>query len=61
MKIHSSPTAAQAGNTLVTVVIIGGVCVSTLFSLIVVPCLYDIMAPDKDRSQDVLQAKTMSS
>jgi HAE1 family hydrophobic/amphiphilic exporter-1 len=35
------------------VVIIGGVCVSTLFSLIVVPCLYDIMAPAKDRSQEV--------
>jgi HAE1 family hydrophobic/amphiphilic exporter-1 len=35
------------------VVIIGGVCVSTLFSLIVVPCLYHIMAPEKDRSQNV--------
>jgi len=35
------------------VVIIGGVCVSTLFSLIVVPCLYDIMAPNKDSSQAV--------
>jgi multidrug efflux pump subunit AcrB len=35
------------------VVIIGGVCVSTLFSLIVVPCLYDIMAPKNDRSQAV--------
>jgi len=33
------------------VVIIGGVCVSTLFSLIVVPCLYHIMAPEKDHSQ----------
>ena len=32
------------------VVIIGGVCVSTLFSLIVVPCLYDILAPQQDRS-----------
>jgi HAE1 family hydrophobic/amphiphilic exporter-1 len=35
------------------VVIIGGVCVSTLFSLLVVPCLYDLMAPDKDRSRHV--------
>ena len=35
------------------VVIIGGVCVSTLFSLIVVPCLYDIMAPNKDSSHHV--------
>ncbi len=35
------------------VVIIGGVCVSTLFSLIVVPCLYSIMAPEKDRSRAV--------
>ena len=35
------------------VVIIGGVCVSTLFSLVVVPCLYSLMAPDKDRSQSV--------
>jgi HAE1 family hydrophobic/amphiphilic exporter-1 len=33
------------------VVIIGGVCVSTLFSLLVVPCLYDLMAPVGDRSQ----------
>ena len=37
------------------VVIIGGVCVSTLFSLIVVPCLYDIMAPVEDRSHKVRQ------
>ena len=37
------------------VVIIGGVCVSTLFSLLVVPCLYDLMAPDKDRSLHVRQ------
>ena len=35
------------------VVIIGGVSVSTLFSLIVVPCLYYIMAPNKDRSQHI--------
>jgi HAE1 family hydrophobic/amphiphilic exporter-1 len=35
------------------VVIIGGVCVSTLFSLIVVPCLYDIMAPVEDKSHHV--------
>ncbi len=35
------------------VVIIGGVCVSTLFSLIVVPCLYEILAPKHDRSQRV--------
>jgi HAE1 family hydrophobic/amphiphilic exporter-1 len=35
------------------IVIIGGVCVSTLFSLLVVPCLYDLMAPDKDRSRHV--------
>jgi len=35
------------------VVIIGGVCVSTLFSLLVVPCLYDLMAPDKDKSRPV--------
>jgi HAE1 family hydrophobic/amphiphilic exporter-1 len=35
------------------VVIIGGVCVSTLFSLIVVPCLYHIMAPEKDYSKSV--------
>jgi len=35
------------------VVIIGGVCVSTLFSLLVVPCLYDIMAPLEDSSQQV--------
>ena len=35
------------------VVIIGGVCVSTLFSLIVVPCLYSLLAPEKDRSRQV--------
>ncbi|HEV3273188.1 MAG TPA: efflux RND transporter permease subunit [Candidatus Methylacidiphilales bacterium] len=35
------------------VVIIGGVCVSTLFSLLVVPCLYDIMAPIEDTSHYV--------
>jgi len=35
------------------VVIIGGVCVSTLFSLIVVPCLYSILAPEEDRSRHV--------
>jgi HAE1 family hydrophobic/amphiphilic exporter-1 len=35
------------------IVIIGGVCVSTLFSLLVVPCLYDIMAPELDRSRHV--------
>jgi hydrophobe/amphiphile efflux-1 (HAE1) family protein len=35
------------------VVIIGGVCVSTLFSLIVVPCLYDLMAPVEDGSRHV--------
>ncbi|MCE0498864.1 MAG: efflux RND transporter permease subunit [Methylacidiphilales bacterium] len=33
------------------VVIIGGVLVSTLFSLVVVPCLYDIMAPEEDKSR----------
>ncbi len=37
------------------VVIIGGVCVSTLFSLLVVPCLYDLMAPIEDRSHDIRQ------
>jgi hydrophobe/amphiphile efflux-1 (HAE1) family protein len=35
------------------VVIIGGVCVSTLFSLLVVPCLYDIMAPVEDKSHHI--------
>jgi HAE1 family hydrophobic/amphiphilic exporter-1 len=35
------------------VVIIGGVLVSTLFSLLVVPCLYDVMAPVEDRSRQV--------
>jgi hydrophobe/amphiphile efflux-1 (HAE1) family protein len=35
------------------VVIIGGVCVSTLFSLLVVPCLYSLMAPKKDKSHHV--------
>jgi hydrophobe/amphiphile efflux-1 (HAE1) family protein len=38
-----------------SVVIIGGVFVSTLFSLIVVPCLYDIMAPASDRSRGIRQ------
>jgi hypothetical protein len=33
------------------VVIIGGVIVSTFFSLLVVPCLYDLMAPASDRSR----------
>jgi hydrophobe/amphiphile efflux-1 (HAE1) family protein len=37
------------------VVIIGGVCISTLFSLLVVPCLYDIMAPSEDSSRHVRQ------
>ena len=37
------------------VVIIGGVCVSTLFSLIVVPCLYDLVAPERDSSHHVRQ------
>ncbi len=37
------------------VVIIGGVCISTLFSLLVVPCLYDIMAPVEDSSHRVRQ------
>ncbi len=36
-----------------SVVIIGGVFVSTLFSLIVVPCLYDLMAPVEDASRPV--------
>jgi multidrug efflux pump subunit AcrB len=36
-----------------SVVIIGGVCVSTLFSLLVVPCLYDLMAPVEDTSHHV--------
>ncbi len=36
-----------------SVVIIGGVLVSTLFSLIVVPCLYDILAPIEDSSHHV--------
>jgi HAE1 family hydrophobic/amphiphilic exporter-1 len=35
------------------VVIIGGVCVSTVFSLLVVPCLYDLMAPIEDGSHHV--------
>jgi hydrophobe/amphiphile efflux-1 (HAE1) family protein len=37
------------------VVIIGGVCVSTLFSLLVVPCLYDLLAPVDDKSHHVRQ------
>ncbi len=36
-------------------VTIGGVCVSTLFSLLVVPCLYDLMAPEKDHTRHVRQ------
>jgi HAE1 family hydrophobic/amphiphilic exporter-1 len=35
------------------VVIIGGVTISTLFSLLVVPCLYDLMAPDTDKTRHV--------
>jgi multidrug efflux pump subunit AcrB len=35
------------------VVIIGGVCVSTVFSLIVVPCLYDLMSPIEDSSHHI--------
>ena len=38
-----------------SVVIIGGVIVSTLFSLVVVPCLYCLMAPSSDRSRPVRQ------
>ena len=34
-----------------SVVIIGGVIVSTAFSLLVVPCLYDLLAPHEDRSR----------
>jgi len=36
-----------------SVVIIGGVIVSTFFSLLVVPCLYDLMAPHEDRGRAV--------
>ena len=36
-----------------SVVIIGGVIVSTFFSLIIVPCLYDLLAPASDSSQQV--------
>jgi hydrophobe/amphiphile efflux-1 (HAE1) family protein len=36
-----------------SVVIIGGVVVSTFFSLIVVPCLYDLIAPHEDRGRAV--------
>ena len=36
-----------------SVVIIGGVLVSTLFSLIVVPCLYDLLAPVEDSSSHI--------
>jgi hypothetical protein len=36
-----------------SVVIIGGVIVSTFFSLIIVPCLYDLLTPAGDRSQQV--------
>jgi HAE1 family hydrophobic/amphiphilic exporter-1 len=35
------------------VVIIGGVIVSTLFSLLVVPCLYHLMAPHQDSSRGI--------
>jgi HAE1 family hydrophobic/amphiphilic exporter-1 len=38
-----------------SVVIIGGVIVSTFFSLIIVPCLYDLLAPAVDSSQQVRQ------
>jgi HAE1 family hydrophobic/amphiphilic exporter-1 len=38
-----------------SVVIIGGVLVSTFFSLIVVPCLYDLLAPESDGSRHVRQ------
>jgi hydrophobe/amphiphile efflux-1 (HAE1) family protein len=37
------------------VVIIGGVIVSTLFSLIVVPCLYHILTPIEDSSHHVVE------
>ena len=37
------------------VVIIGGVIVSTLFSLIVVPCLYHILTPIEDSSHHVVR------
>jgi len=36
------------------VVIIGGVLVSTLFSLIVVPCLYHILSPVEDSSHHIV-------
>jgi Cu/Ag efflux pump CusA len=36
-----------------SVVIIGGVVVSTFFSLLVVPCLYDLIAPHEDRGRAV--------
>jgi HAE1 family hydrophobic/amphiphilic exporter-1 len=42
------------------VVIIGGVCVSTLFSLLVVPCLYDLMAPDRDASRPIREELDMA-
>jgi multidrug efflux pump subunit AcrB len=35
------------------VVIIGGVCVSTFFSLLVVPCLYSLMSPSEDASHHI--------
>jgi HAE1 family hydrophobic/amphiphilic exporter-1 len=38
-----------------SVVIIGGVIVSTFFSLIIVPCLYDLLAPAQDSSHHVRQ------
>jgi multidrug efflux pump subunit AcrB len=37
------------------VVIIGGVIVSTLFSLIVVPCLYHILSPIEDSSRHIVR------
>lgn len=37
------------------VVIIGGVLISTLFSLIVVPCLYHILTPIEDSSHHIVQ------
>jgi hydrophobe/amphiphile efflux-1 (HAE1) family protein len=36
-----------------SVVIIGGVLVSTFFSLVIVPCLYDLLAPAEDKSRHV--------
>jgi hydrophobe/amphiphile efflux-1 (HAE1) family protein len=36
-----------------SVVIIGGMAVSTLFSLLVVPCLYEMLSPHEDKSRVV--------